>query len=420
MSEGEVLFRVDPARLETTVALASSDLDETVAGLAEAKAAVELAKLEVKAATTQFKVRQQALSRQEELRDRGVGTAELVEAAALALSSAEQALIGRRQVQAQIEARVAQSEIAVDRRKIALDEARRTLAEATVVAPFAGVMSGVSAVRGGLVSMNEKLGELIDPTAMEVAFRVTNTQFARLLNNEGKLRKAEVTLLLQHGRTRTEAKAKVERAGAEVGEGQVGRLVYARLVDPDLTLLRPGDFVTVEIPERPLSDVARIPGTAASADGRILVIGTGDRLEEVQVKMLRQQGDDLIVGDVPFGRQYVLARAQQLGPGIQVQPVSPQPEGAAAPAEPDAPETIVLDEERRARLIAFVEASENMQAASKEKGSGRACQSPRSCWKSSNALKRRWSNRPWHVHLGMRRAAAFCPISPGTGRRRAF
>ena len=41
-----------------------------------------------------------------------------------------------------------------------------------------------NAVLGRLVSVNEKLGELIDPASMEVAFRVTNTQFSRMLGEQ--------------------------------------------------------------------------------------------------------------------------------------------------------------------------------------------------------------------------------------------
>jgi len=367
----QVLFRIDPAKLETGLALAESDLDEAEANLAEAQAAMALANLEVDAATTQLDLRKQAAERQQDLRARGVATEADVEAAVLAKSSAEQALIGRQQVFAQNEARVAQAAIAMDRRRIALVEARRALSETTVTAPFSGVMSDVTAVLGRLVSVNEKLGVLIDPANMEVAFRVTNTQFARLLNDEGNLRKVNVTLILEHGNTRTQVSAKIERAGAEVGDGQIGRLIYARLVEANATTLRPGDFLTVNIPERPLDDVARIPATAATADGRILVLADGDRLEEIQAKILRQQGDDLIVSDVPFGSRYVVIRSPQIGPGIQVQPIIPlSAEEAAAAAElaqPDEPVTIELDAKRRSAIIAFVEGNESMEAASKER-----------------------------------------------------
>ena len=52
-------------------------------------------------------------------------------------------------------------------------------------AEFAGVLSGVSLVQGGLISANERVGQLIDPSALEVAFRVSTQQYARLLNEDG-------------------------------------------------------------------------------------------------------------------------------------------------------------------------------------------------------------------------------------------
>lgn len=287
VSAGEVLFQIDPARLKTALALAETDLLEANAAQAEAKAALELAKLEAEAARTQFDLRDQALARQQGLSDRGVTTDAVVEGAVLARAAAEQTLISRQQAVAGAEARVAQAAILIARREIALTEARRMLDEATVAAPFAGTVMDADAVLGRLVSTNEKLAEIIDPTDIEVAFRVTNTQYTRLLNDQNALRKTEVTLIAQSGKAVHEITAKVDRVGGDVGDNQVGRLVYARLVDPDTTLVLPGDFVTVQIPERPLSEVARIPATAATADGRLLLIAEGNKLEEVQAQLLR-------------------------------------------------------------------------------------------------------------------------------------
>lgn len=376
VTAGQMLFQIDPSKLETTVALAEADLADANAEVAEAASALILAQAEVDAAAAQLALRKQALERQQDLRDRVVNTDADVEAAVLAHSAAEQTMIGRQQSYAQAEARISSSAIALDRREIALGEARRALAETTLTAPFDGVMSDVTAVLGRLVSTNEKLGELIDPSALEVAFRVSNTQFARLLDDEGQLRRSKVLLILAHGNTRTEVDGKIERAGAEVGVGQIGRIIYAKILGTDTSLLRPGDFLTVEIPESALDNVAIIPASAATSDGRILLLGEGDRLEEVTVKILRRQGDDIIVADAPFDRTYVIERSPQIGVGIQVQPIEPvSPKDAAAAAAaaavaaapPAEPETIVLDDERRAKIIAFVEANESMAAESKER-----------------------------------------------------
>jgi len=324
-----------------------------------------LAQADIDVAQGQLELRAQAYERQVGLRARGVNTELDVEAATIALSAAKQTLIGQQQAYAQAVTRISRSEVALDRREIALGEARRSLVEAVVNAPFDGVMSNVSAVLGRLVSTNEQLGVVIDPAALEIAFRVSNNEFSRMLLDDGTLRRSKVRLILAYGNGQIEMEGKIERVGAEVGDGQIGRLIYARLLNADTSVMRPGDFLTVEVSEPPMNEVALIPASAAATDGRILLLQDDDRLEEVTVKILRRQGDELIVSDVPFGRRYVLQRSPQTGAGIQVKPIVPLVPIEAGEAAPE-PEMIVLDDERLARLVAYIEGRENMAAASKE------------------------------------------------------
>ncbi|MBY6202858.1 HlyD family efflux transporter periplasmic adaptor subunit [Maritalea mobilis] len=378
VDEGQELLRIDPARLETAVAMAEADLAEAEADLARAVSALTLAELDADAAQEQLDLRAEALERQEALAEREISRAADLEAAALARAAAQQTAINRQQAVAAEQARIDQAEIAVQRAQLALENAQRDLEDAVITAPFSGVMTRSAVSLGRLLSANEQLGVLIDPRNLEVSFRVTNTQFERLLNGQGQLRNAEITLVFQTWRNAREFSAVIDRADAEVGEGQVGRLIYARLSDPDPMTIRPGDFVTVHATERPMSDVVEIPAAAATPDGRILLIGAGNRLEEVNATILRHQGDRLIVTDVPVGHDYVLSRALQLGPGLQVEPVQPAAEGdapAGADAAPEsASDTIALDEERRAALIAFIEANDQMRPETRERVLGELSQ----------------------------------------------
>ena len=112
--------------------------------------------------------------------------------------------------------------------------------------------------------------------------------------------------------------------------------------------------------------MAVIPASAATADGRVSILGEGDRLEEVTVKVLRHQDNNIIGSDVPIDRSYVVKRSPQNGAGIQAQPLKAvEIIAGEIPADTAAPETVVLNDERRAKLIAFIEASENMAAESK-------------------------------------------------------
>ena len=42
------------------------------------------------------------------------------------------------------------------------------------------------------------------------------------------------------------------------------------------------------------------------------------------MRILRRQGDRLIVAGAPFGREYVTERQPQLGPGVLVRPIRPE------------------------------------------------------------------------------------------------
>ncbi len=360
VSAGEVLFRVDPAAYETDLALAESDLDAARAEEQEAAIGLDLAREEMAAAERQVELRRAALARSEDLRTRGVGTAADLEAAQLALASAEQALTGRRLAIAQAEARINRAGIATARAQIARDEAARDLANTVEVAPFSGVLTDVDGVLGRLVSVNEKLGLLIDPNALEVAFRISNAEFARLADGDGDILPLEVVAGLEVDGIELSVTGVLDRAGGAVGSGQSGRLVYARLDAGQPGLLRPGAFMQVRVTEPSLRNVAVVPSTAVNAAGALLLLGGEDRLEEVQVAVLRRQGDQVIVGEVPFGRTYVTERLPQLGPGVRVRPVGP--EGAAAP-EP----MVALSAERRAVLVAQVSGNARMPEAVKQR-----------------------------------------------------
>ncbi|MCB1371480.1 MAG: HlyD family efflux transporter periplasmic adaptor subunit [Rhodobacteraceae bacterium] len=360
VAAGEVLYRIDPAEAETALALAESDLAAARAEEAEAGVGLDLARQEAAAADRQRDLRAQALARAQDLRNRGVNTAADLEAAELALATAEQAATGRRLAEAQAEARIERAGIATTRAGIARDEAARDLANTVERAPFDGLVADVSAVPGRLVSVNEQLGLLLDPAALEVAFRVSKAEFARLADASGELLPLAVTASLEVEGIELSVPGRIDRAGASVGAGQTGRLIYARLDEGPPGLLRPGDFLTVRVAEPDLEEVAVLPAAAVSPEGRILLLGPDRRLEEVAVRVLRRQGGEAIVADVPFGRDFVTARQPQLGPGVLVRPAGPE---AAAGALPEA--MVRLTPERRAGLIAAVEANGRMPQEAK-------------------------------------------------------
>ncbi|MGI9389195.1 MAG: efflux RND transporter periplasmic adaptor subunit [Boseongicola sp.] len=356
IESGALLARIDPADAQSALDTARTDLAEAEADLRDAERALILAVEDISAAEEQARLRQSALVRQLALVSRGVGSAAAVEIAELAVSSSNQAVLSRKQAHASAETRVDQSKTALARRKITLAEAERRLQNTEIKAEFSGVLSNVSAVVGGLVASNERLAELIDPTALEVSFRVSTPQYARLLSENGRLVGAEVTASIDILGVDLTASGTVSRESAAVGDGQTGRLLFARL--RDAIGFRPGDFVSVEIEEPPIQRVVRVPATAVDAAGTVLVLGADDRLEVAEIELLRREGDDVIIRARGLsGREAVAERTPLLGAGLRIRPIRPDSEDI--PAEP---ELLSLDPERRARLVAFVEANQFMPA----------------------------------------------------------
>lgn len=349
---GQLLLKIDPANAMTQLDRLEVDLQDAQAELRDAERSLTLARDELASAQQQNTLRKQAFERAIDLLDRGVGTAASVETAELAVSSSEATVLARRQSLASVEARLDLAHTRLSRTQINLDEAQRALDETEVFAVFDGVLSGVVATDGGRLSPNERFASLLDPNELEIAFRVSTAQYAQLLNQDGDLIDAEVTANLDVSGFTLGAEGKIIRESAAVAEGQTGRLLFARL--DQANGFRPGDFVTVEVKRPELNNVALVPSSAVGTDNTVLLIGEENRLQSAEVDVVHRQGDDILirVGGLQ-GRDIVAERSPLLGAGISVRPIRP----GAEMAEPEEPETIALDAERRAKLLAFVENS---------------------------------------------------------------
>ena len=345
---GQLLLRIDPVEAEAALDRVRADLQDAQAELRDAQRALVLAEDELTAARAQQTLRDQALTRARDLETRGVGTAAAVETAELAASAAQASVLTRRQSLASAQARIDQATTRLARADIGVSEAERAVADTQVFAAFDGTLAEVTISPGGRVTANERFAQLVDPTELEVSFRVSTSQYARLLDAAGKLINAPVAVTLDVSGVNLRADGQITREGAAVGAGQTGRLLFAKLdAAPGF---RPGDFVTVRINEPALNRVAMVPATAVAADQTVLVVGEEDRLSSAQVTLLRRQGDNVIVtvGE-NAGATVVAERSPLLGAGIKVRPIRP----GVVEEEPE-PEMITLDDERRAKLIAFV------------------------------------------------------------------
>ena len=357
----QLLAQVDPADAEFALSRAESELLDSRAEEREAERGLELAKDELAAAREQAELQERAYQRQVDLEDRGVGTSAAVELAELAAAQARQAVIARRQSVAGAEARVDQAQTRLTRSQIAFDEATRRLEDTRITAGFSGTLSDVTVVEGGLVSANERLGTLVDVNALEVSFRVSTPQYARLLDEKGTLIKAHVKAVLSVFGLDLTAKGVISRESAAVGEGSTGRMLFARLYEAPA--LKPGDFVRVEIEEPALDNVVRLPAASLGPDDSVLVLDAEDRLGTLPVTLIRRQGDDVLVrGEGLAGARVVAERTPLLGDGIKVRPIAPRSDAQLASAE-----TMDLSQARRTRLIEFVQSSTDMSDAVKQR-----------------------------------------------------
>ena len=142
--------------------------------------------------------------------------------------------MNRRSAVDQAKARGASAGTRLIRSQLALDDASRRLEDTKLFSKFDGVLSNITLVEGGIVTANERIGRLIDPNSLEVAFRVSTEQYSRLLNENGQLINARCYVSLNLMGSEITTNAVLERDSGSVAEGQTGRLLYARL---DLSLI---------------------------------------------------------------------------------------------------------------------------------------------------------------------------------------
>lgn len=359
---GDLLVQLSTSDAQSDLLRTEADVKDALDEVSEAKRALSLMQNELKAAQDQEILRARALARQIDLKERGVGTAAAVENAELAASAATQALLSKHSTLDQVKSRGAQAETRLARAKLALDDAKRRLEDTSLVAEFDGVLGGVTLVKGGLVGANERLGQLIDPSALEVSFRISTDQYTRLLSEEGALIKSPVTVSIEGLGENLKTNAELVRDSGAVADGQSGRVLFAAM--KGTRGFMPGDFVTLEVTEPVQKYVVKLPASALNSNSEILLINDEERLEAMRVSLVRRQGNDILVRARGLsGRAVVAEQTPVLGNGIKVKPVRTGPGGPKV----EEPEMVELSDERRAKLMAFIEGNGYIPADAKKR-----------------------------------------------------
>jgi multidrug efflux pump subunit AcrA (membrane-fusion protein) len=371
VKENDLLFKIDPRESEDAVEVSKVNLLETKTELAEARDALNLVEEDLSSARQQLALREQALFRKRELESNEIVTAAAVEDAQLLLSNAKQTLNSRETSLFQAKARIARGLISVTRAEISLKKSKRQLMDNEYRAPFSGIISKVSVVPGRLLNKNEQLGLLIDPSAIEVAFQVSNSEFSRIVDKNGKIISLPIKIKMDLNLDSVFLDGNIQRAGAEVSEGTSGRKVFATIGERKKKNIRPGDFLTVEIAEPELSKISIVPANSVDANGKILLVTEDNRLEEYLAKIIGRQGDMVILKDIPFGRVYVSEKSPQLSAGVKIKPIIMNDKKILELnllGENNSADTrLELTSDRREKLIQFVNTNDRLPKKIKEK-----------------------------------------------------
>ncbi len=321
VKSGDILFRLNQKDYLNELEIAEIDLEDTKAQLSEAISKLDYANLEFEVSESQLNLRKNALDRQTQLAESGLITSSQLENTQLAYSSSKQQFLNKQNLVKSSKNAIDKLKIQLKRRSISIDKAKRNLDETEIKAPFDGIIASVNILPGSVINKNEKLGTLLDPNSLEVMFNLSANEFARVIDKDGKLLNLDITAYLKLSNKNIPFSGKIERINPEIINIGSGRKLFASINLGENKTLRPGDFVVLEIKEPSLKNITVLPSSAVTIDGKIFILEEDNRLKEIEVTILRRQGNEVIVSGAPTDKEYVMQRSPQLGNGLKIKPL---------------------------------------------------------------------------------------------------
>ncbi|HST94933.1 MAG TPA: efflux RND transporter periplasmic adaptor subunit [Microvirga sp.] len=302
VTQGQVLFRIDPATYQVALDRAQAQLQQTQATLRQAE---------------------ENFNRTEELFRRGVSTDVLLDEAR---AQRDQARAGVSLAQAEVEG------------------ARLNLGYTTVTAPATGVTALQSPSIGTLIQAQQTLLTIIsqlDPAYVNFSFTVGQGQAFRALNErrEKPITEKDLTVELLYAQEAVyPVRGRIDTAAQRV-DPQTGT-VQARAIfpNPDGALL-PGQFVRVRILGITLPNAIVIPRQAVSQGPQgpsVYVLGGNDVAQVQPIRLGPEVAAGWVVSDGLSGGERIIADGViRVRPGQPVRPVpvsaGPQPAQASKP-----------------------------------------------------------------------------------------
>ena len=368
VKSGDILFRLNQKDYLNELEIAEIDLEDTKAQLSEAISKLDYANLEFEVSESQLNLRKNALDRQTQLAESGLITSSQLENTQLAYSSSKQQFLNKQNLVKSSKNAIDKLKIQLKRRSISIDKAKRNLDETEIKAPFDGIIASVNILPGSVINKNEKLGTLLDPNSLEVMFNLSANEFARVIDKDGKLLNLDITAYLKLSNNDIPFSGKIERINPEIMNIGSGRKLFASINLGENKTLRPGDFVVLEIKEPSLKNITVLPSSAVTIDGKIFILEEDNRLKEIEVTILRRQGNEVIVSGAPTEKEYVMQRSPQLGNGLKIKPLRKKDREISNTVNLSKNnELVTISSEKQKKLINILDKLDRMPKSVKER-----------------------------------------------------
>ncbi|MCP4328038.1 MAG: HlyD family efflux transporter periplasmic adaptor subunit [Alphaproteobacteria bacterium] len=314
----ELLIAIDPFDYQAAVDEANAEIAEAEARLDEIQADIDAQQAMLATDREQLALREKELQRRKTLLDKGSGSKKSHDDAVIARNEERQRVLSAHRDIEMLSARAEQQAATILRSRVQLRRAERDLEETKLIAPFDGFLADTDIAIGKRVGTGDRVARLYDAGGLEARFHLSDTQFSRLLASGGiDGRPAQVTWRV--GDRETAYDAVLRRSEGRIEASSGGIEFYAEIAGtgPD-TLLRPGAFVEIQIPDRRYHDVYLIPEYAIHPGSTIYVVGDDDRLIGEHGEIQLRDGDRYLVQGDFEGRRIVVTDFAEIGPGLLV------------------------------------------------------------------------------------------------------
>ena len=291
VTKGDELVRLDTTRYQLA-------LDELLAQIAGEEAQTQSLK-------TQLALREKTLARTKRMASQNVVSDANLDEAELAVAVTNGQLLASQSRTAQL--------------RVAERSRRKDIADSRLEAPFTGTLSDVNIGLGQIASSNVAIARITDQSSLEVPFVAK----AEIYANAPQLLGQTVSVTWQSGaRDVAKAKAFIARTNAELDKLDGGGRLYAEIIDPEKTAIRPGAFVKVEFVGRSFSQAAIIPEEALFGDNLVYINDNGTARSQ-QIEVLWRAPGEVYVSGLADGTRLIATRLPGIGDGVKVRAVRP-------------------------------------------------------------------------------------------------